>query len=92
MEKSPSHHQNLAKDLNVTFKCLCDTVQNTSELLIQIPECLNRNGIISPEVASRYVLMCYTQCDIPFFSQYACTVRYVTLCTNLKYIHIALIT
>ena len=63
MEKSPSHHQNLAKDLNVTFKCLCDTVQNTSELLIQIPECLNRNGIISPEVASRYVLMWYTHCD-----------------------------
>ena len=56
MEKSSSHHQNLAKDLNVTFKCLCDTVQNTSELLIQIPECLNRNSIISPEVASRYVL------------------------------------
>ena len=53
MEKSSSCHQNLARDLNVTFKCLCDTVQNTSELLLKIPECLNRNGIISPEIASR---------------------------------------
>ena len=53
MEKSSSCHQNLARDLNVTFKCLCDTVQNTSELLLKIPECLNRNGTISPEIASR---------------------------------------
>ena len=55
---------NLALDLNSTFSSLHEAVQQTSELLIQIPESLNQNGIIKPEVASRYVL---TQSDIEFF-------------------------
>ena len=55
---------NLALDLNSTFSSLHEAVQQTSELLIQIPESLNQNGIIKPEIASRYIR---TQSDIECF-------------------------
>ena len=45
--------QNLASELSGTFNSLYQSVQHTSELLIQIPEGLNQSGVISPEIASR---------------------------------------
>ena len=43
----------LALDLDSTFKTLEDTIQSTSELFLNLPEPLT--GIVSPETASRQV-------------------------------------